>query len=80
MIVHGRYVIHSIEQDPKKIKYLTKLILSVCDFLDSAVLVFEYDPKIQSEYEKFLKRISKKYDNFIVKANAGKSIWMGDKK
>ena len=69
MIVHGRYIIHNIEQNPKKVKYLKNMIIAVCDFIDSVSVFHEYDKTMEKEYVKFSEKMRKKYENFITNAN-----------
>ena len=69
IIVHGRYIIHSIEEYPTKIEYLKNMVISVCDFIDSTPVSHKYDQKMEKDYAKFSEKMRKKYDKFIADVN-----------
>ncbi len=69
MIVHGRYIIHSIEKYPRKIQYLKNLLLAVCNFIDATPVTYTYDQGMEEEYARFSEKMRRKYDRFIANAN-----------
>ena len=60
--IHNRFVILNAQKDSKKAEQIKKLILSVCDFLDSIPAEYKFNWELEKEYIIFNDELSKKID------------------
>ncbi len=63
--IHNRFVMLNAQKDSKKAEQIKKLILSICDFLDSNPAECELNLELEKEYSIFSDEVSKKIEGLF---------------